>query len=153
MQNHWFKPWSTCTCTCSSPLHCYFSLLIKRKNFFHGYISECRNLNQIWNNDTAHTLCVRYSSYGLAVVSKCYRAVALWNVTSLHLGKLVIRGYKLVVMAIVVNSKNDLWTAWVLLNWKIAVWFAMKEHWCWSPLKMRTCKRTIIQYVWSLLWY
>ena len=36
------------------------------------------------------------------------RAVALRNVTSLHLGKLVIRGYKLVVMAIVVNSNNNL---------------------------------------------
>ena len=36
--------------------------------------------------------CVKYSIYRVAVVFKCYRAVVLWNVTSLHLGKLVIQG-------------------------------------------------------------
>ena len=56
----------------------------------------------------------------LAVVSKYYRVVVIWNVTSLHLGKLVIQGYKLVVMAIVVYSNNNLCTVFVLLNWMIA---------------------------------
>ena len=50
--------------------------------------------------------CVKYSIYRVAVVFKCYRAVVLWNVTSLHLGKLIIQGYKLVLMAIVVNNSQ-----------------------------------------------
>ena len=56
---------------------------------------------------------VKYSIYRLAVVSKCYRAVVLWNVTSLHLGKLVIQGYNVMVMAIVVKGHSIL----ELLKW------------------------------------
>ena len=52
--------------------------------------------------------CVKFSIYRLAVVYECYRTVVLWNVTNLYLRKLVIQGYKLVVMAIVMNSKNNL---------------------------------------------
>ena len=48
--------------------------------------------------------CVKFSIYRVAVVSKCYRAVVLWNVTSLHLRKLVIQGYRLMEMAIVVKG-------------------------------------------------
>ena len=46
--------------------------------------------------------------YRLAFVSKCSRAVVLWNVTSLHAGKLVIQGYKLMVMAILVKGHSIL---------------------------------------------
>ena len=57
--------------------------------------------------------CVKFSIYRLAFVSKCNKAVVLWNVTSLHLGKLVIQGYKVMVMAIVVKGHSIL----ELLKW------------------------------------
>ena len=83
--------------------------------------------------------CVKYSIYRVAVVFKCYRAVVLWNVTSLHLGKLVIQGYKLVLMAIVVNnSKICVLHSYYSIGRLLTVQFALKEHWCRNPLIMRT---------------
>ena len=53
---------------------------------------------------------VKYSIYRLAVVYKCYRAVVLWNVTSLHLGKLVVQGYKVMVWYFISSLMMDFWS-------------------------------------------
>ena len=50
--------------------------------------------------------------------------VVLWNVKNLHLRKLVMQGYKLVVIAIVVNSNNNWCTGYyIAFNRKTAVQF------------------------------
>ena len=70
---------------------------------------------------THSALITQFASWQLFL--NATSTIVLWNVTNLHLRKLVIQGYKLVVMTIVVNSNNNLCTAWVLFNWKIAVQF------------------------------
>ena len=60
-------------------------------------------------------------------------AVVLWNVTNLYLRKLVIRGYRLVVIAIVVNS--SLCTGYYSIRRLLCDFrFWAKENWCSSPL-------------------
>ena len=76
---------------------------------------------EIMSKLTRSALIIQFASLQLFV--NATSTIVLWNVTNLHLKKLVIQGYKLVVMAIVINSNNNLCTAWVLFNWKIAVRF------------------------------
>ena len=64
---------------------------------------------------THSALITQFASWQLFL--NATSTIVLWNVTNLHLRKLVIQGYKLVVMTIVVNSNNNLCTAWVLFNY------------------------------------
>ena len=73
----------------------------------------------IFRKLTRSALIIQFASQQLFV--NATSTIVLWNVTNLYLRKLVIQGYKLVMMAIVINSNNNLCTAWVLFNWEIAV--------------------------------
>ena len=86
--------------------------------------------------------CVKFSIHRLEVVSKCYRGSSFMECNKFIFKKLVIQGYKLVVIAIVVNSY--LCTGYYSIKRLLCDFrFWAKEHS--SPPMTGACKQTVIQ--------